>query len=291
MRHYRKSRKSNPNNNTNNTQLSTYALVTNSNNTITSSEAVQTSEYTVDLTYYEYKKNDLLNSYRRMNEVKGKDIAELAVILEQSGYPLESIVAKIIADLSNEISPVVILKHIPQRYIRAALNSSGRVDRNNHVKIEDSYMLHTLQDIVRTAENLQALCNKLIGHLEVKSDIRIQLERDEDVIRKCSEIQGILANIKSEIQDIKKSKEQDFRVKIDDLALICMHLLKLTHSYRYIGKIFGVNVKWAKIILNQKDLSKLPSVKIRLDRDVKKGEEIDILPYALNLIDRKAIEE
>ena len=61
-----------------------------------------------------------------------------------------------------------------------------------------------------------------------------------------------------------------------------MHTLALFNILiQDIAKIFGISAKWVSKIVRERSIENLPSVYITLDRDVKKGEQIDILQYAL----------
>jgi transposase len=79
------------------------------------------------------------------------------------------------------------------------------------------------------------------------------------------------------------------RAYIRELQELCIHLLSLTYSYRHIAKIFGISAKWVSKIVRERSIENLPSVYITLDRDVKKGEQIDILQYAIALYKKKSV--
>jgi len=234
------------------------------------------------LLMYEQKKEQILCDYRAFNKVKRADIADLAYILELIGYPIHKIVDKLLRDLSGEISKAVILKAIPSKYITAATMGKAKQGKSNTANI-DSLTLTTLCDASDLCRSMHRLIEQMIDNLNNMPEALNDLDNDKKIREHIEKINAVSKEIRAIIDDIKESKDQDMRTYIRELQKLCIHLLSLTYSYRYIAKIFGISAKWVSKIVRGSSIQKLPNVYITLDRDVKKGEQIDILPYALGL--------
>jgi hypothetical protein len=251
---------------------------------------------TYDLTCYEHEKQLLLKEYREFNRIKSEKIAYLAEILELAGYPLHRIATKLLKDLSGDIAKSVILKAIPAKYLTAALKARRRSSATAIADIgEDalrrSRLLQTLTDMKEIVPILHNLADRLIKSslkYKEKYDLIIAMEEGrvtvtetESVTEILDSMQSTLKQIRAIIDDIRASKDQDTRAYIRELQELCIHLLSLTYSYRHIAKIFGISARWVSKIVRERSIKNLSSVYITLDRDVKKGEQIDILQYAL----------
>mgnify|MGYP006977940369 CR=1 FL=1 len=235
------------------------------------------------LLMYEQKKEQILCDYREFNKVKRADIADLAYILEVIGYPIHRIVDKLLRDLSGEISKAVILKAIPSKYITAATMDKAKQGYKSNTANIDSITLTTLCDASDVCKSMHRLIEHMINNLNNMPEVLNDLDNDKKIMEHIEKINTACKEIRAIIDDIKGSKDQDMRAYIRELQELCMHLLSLTYSYRHIAKIFGVSAKWASKIVKERSIENLPSVYITLDRDVKRGEQIDILPYALGL--------
>ncbi len=253
------------------------------------------------LASYNYKKERLLEEYRRFNKIHAKDIAELAEELELMGYPVDKIADKILRDLSHEISKTVILKALPEKYLMVRVK--GNTNNNDNYEdltyhndnlskgIEDLKVLLTITDMQVTCEDLTTLVKDLVTKLRNNPSLAESLEEQEGINAELDTIMHNCKKIRAVIDEIKANKDQDMRAYIRELQEACIHLLSLTHSYRHIAKIFGISAKWVSKIVREKSIENLPHVYITLDRDVKKGEQIDILPYAIALYKKKSVDE
>jgi len=260
------------------------------------------------LASYNYKKEKLLEEYRRFNRIHAKDIADLAEELELMGYPIDKIADKILRDLSDEIAKTVILKALPEKYLMVRIrgnmngnNSNGNNDYNcyneNGIAYNNNHdnnskgkkVLLTIADMQVTCEDLASMVKDLVAKLKNNPLLAEQLEYEQRVREELDAIMHNCKEIRAIIDDIKASKDQDMRAYIRELQELCIHLLSLTYSYRHIAKIFGISAKWVSKIVRERSIENLPSVYITLDRDVKKGEQIDILQYAIALYKKKSV--
>ncbi len=251
------------------------------------------------LASYNYKKEKLLEEYRRFNRVHAKDIAGLAEELELMGYPIDKIADKILRDLSDEIAKTVILKALPEKYLMVRIRGSTSSNNNENCYNENSYnhdndnqsrnVLVTITDMQVTCEDLASMVKDLVSKLRNNPMLTKHLEDEQEVKAELDSIMHNCKEIRAIIDDIKASKDQDMRAYIRELQELCIHLLALTYSYRHIAKIFGISAKWVSKIVRERSIENLPSVYITLDRDVKKGEQIDILPYAIALYKKKSV--
>ncbi len=239
------------------------------------------------LASYNYKKARLIEEYRRFNRIHENDIAELAEELELEGYPVDRIADKILRDLSDEISKTVILRALPEKY----LVRRSKINNEQHNDNEDSYVLLTVMDMQVLCEDVSSLVKELVGKLRNNVALAKQLENEEEsreaidtIIQRCKEIRSV-------IDDIKQSKDLDMRAYIRELQELCIHMLALTYSYRHIARVFGISAKWVSKIVRERSIDNLPSVYITVDKDIKKGERIDILPYAIALYKKREEEE
>jgi hypothetical protein len=258
------------------------------------SSSVAASVATYDLSYYEHEKQLLLQEYREFNRIKSKKIAYLAEILELAGYPMHKIATKLLKDLSSDIAKSVILKAIPAKYLATAIKVRRRKSAIADIgedTLQRSTVLKTLADMKEVTFLLHNLADRLMkGSLKYKEKYNLIIAMEEGRVtvtegKSATEIldsmKSTLKQIRAIIDDIKASKDQDMRTYIRELQELCIHLLSLTYSYRYIAKIFGISAKWVSKIVRERSIENLPSIYITLDKDVKKGEQIDILQYAL----------
>ncbi|MEM0446770.1 MAG: hypothetical protein QW574_04920 [Candidatus Nitrosocaldus sp.] len=276
------------------------------------------------LASYNIKKQQLLEEYKRFNRLKASDIAELAEELELMGYPMDRIVDKLLRDLGEEISKAVILKALPEKYLRAKNSNSNRsrMSGDNYDPIEGYSKEHNndgaawsevayadgeegvmgdgegsksiflaIVDAQITIEDLLTMVKDLTGKLRNNPALLKQLEQEDEV---RSHIAGMNENVKairSILDEIKSKKDLDMRAYIREVQELCIHLLSLSYSYRHIAKVFGISAKWVSKIVRDRSIEHLPNVYIKVDRDIKAGEDIDILPYAIALYKRKEQEE
>ncbi|MEM0496127.1 MAG: hypothetical protein QXS98_05200 [Candidatus Nitrosocaldus sp.] len=276
------------------------------------------------LASYNIKKHKLLEEYRRFNRLKANDIAELAEELELMGYPIDRIVDKLLRDLGEEISKAVILKALPEKYLKAKNNnssSSRMMSNDNYSEVYDDVngargeaidieygdgaaveydndgrsskeILLAIIDAQITVEDLLTMIKDLASKLRNNPALLKQLEQEQEEVR--SHVTGMNESIKairSILDEIKSNKDLDMRSYIRELQTLCIHLLSLSYSYRHIAKVFGISAKWVSKIVRERSIEHLPSVYIKVDRDVKAGEEIDILPYAVALYKKRQQQE
>ncbi|MEM1942245.1 MAG: hypothetical protein QW248_05230, partial [Candidatus Nitrosocaldus sp.] len=138
-----------------------------------------------------------------------------------------------------------------------------------------------------TIEDLLTMVKDLTGKLRNNPALLKQLEQEDEV---RSHIAGMNENVKairSILDEIKSKKDLDMRAYIREVQELCIHLLSLSYSYRHIAKVFGISAKWVSKIVRDRSIEHLPNVYIKVDRDIKAGEDIDILPYAIALYKRK----
>jgi hypothetical protein len=280
------------------------------------------------LASYNIKKQQLLEEYRRFNRLKANDIAELAEELELMGYPIDRIVDKLLRDLGEEISKAVILKAVPEKYLKVKGKNNNKMGNDNYYNSVEGYgdyghgiegraidseygggsgvdyngdgggggsskeILLAIIDAQITLEDLLSMVKDLTSKLRNNPALLKQLEEEQEEVR--SHIAGMNESVKairSILDEIKSSKDLDMRAYIRELQELCIHLLSLSYSYRHIAKVFGISAKWVSKIVRERSIEHLPSVYIRVDKDVKAGEEIDILPYAVALYKKKKQEE
>ncbi|MCS6768519.1 MAG: hypothetical protein RMJ59_02565 [Candidatus Nitrosocaldus sp.] len=273
------------------------------------------------LASYNIKKHQLLEEYRRFNRLKASDIAELAEELELVGYPVDRIVDKLLRDLGEEISKAVILKALPEKYLRSKGNCANMMDGSYHMEgycsrhgmeiggdgvhsnrmIEygdddgshggnDSEILLAVTDAQITVEDMLSMVKDLVSKLRNNPALLRQLGQ-EDIRSHVASMNESIRSIRATLDEIRSSKDLDMRAYIRELQELCIHLLSLSYSYRHIAKVFGISAKWVSKIVRERSIEHLPSVYIKIDRDVRAGEEIDILPYAIALYKRKRQEE
>ncbi|MFN4337342.1 MAG: hypothetical protein ACK4FV_07190 [Candidatus Nitrosocaldus sp.] len=268
------------------------------------------------LASYNIKKQQLLEEYRRFNRLKASDIAELAEELELMGYPMDRIVDKLLRDLGEEISKAVILKALPEKYLKSK-NSNSKINNDNYDLIEGYSREHigevayvdgkevmrdgcsgsnkgvflAITDAQITIEDLLSMVKDLTRKLMNNPVLIKQLEQEDEVRSYIVGMNESIKAIRSILDEIKSNKDLDMRAYIREVQQLCIHLLSLSYSYRHIAKIFGISAKWVSKIVRDRSIEHLPNVYIKVDRDVKAGEEIDILPYAIALYKRKKQEE
>lgn len=271
------------------------------------------------LASYNIKKQQLLEEYKRFNRLKASDIAELAEELELIGYPVDRIVDKLLRDLGEEISKAVILKALPEKYLRAkngnknnssddydpiegydrgyqhAVGDVVALDASNEcygVECDDERRIFlTLVDAQVTVEDLLTIIKDLTSKLRNNPELLKQLEQEDEVRSHTASMNDSIKAIRSILDEIKSKKDLDMRAYIRELQELCIHMLSLSYSYRHIAKVFGISAKWVSKIVRERSIDHLPRVCIKVDRDIKAGEEIDILPYAIALYKRKEQEE
>ncbi|GBC72901.1 hypothetical protein HRbin04_00296 [archaeon HR04] len=270
------------------------------------------------LASYNIKKQQLLEEYRRFNRLKANDIAELAEELELMGYPIDRIVDKLLRDLGEEISKAVILKAVPEKYLKynnnkmSSDNYEGYGDYGHGIEgraIDSEYsggvvgvdcncngddgrgsskeVLLAIIDAQITLEDLLSMVKDLASKLRNNPALLKQLGEEQEVRSHIAGMNESIKAIRSILDEIKSSKDLDMRAYIRELQELCIHLLSLSYSYRHIAKVFGISAKWVSKIVRERSIEHLPSVYIRVDKDVKAGEEIDILPYAVALYKKK----
>lgn len=274
------------------------------------------------LASYNIKKQQLLEEYRRFNRLKANDIAELAEELELMGYPIDRIVDKLLRDLGEEISKAVILKAVPEKYLKYN-NNKNKMSNDNYEgyggyghgiegrAIDSEYsggvngvvgvdcncnddgrgsskeILLAIIDAQITLEDLLSMVKDLASKLRNNPALLKQLGEEQEVRSHIAGMNESIKAIRSILDEIKSSKDLDMRAYIRELQELCIHLLSLSYSYRHIAKVFGISAKWVSKIVRERSIEHLPSVYIRVDKDVNAGEEIDILPYAVALYKKK----
>jgi hypothetical protein len=175
---------------------------------------------------------ELAAEYNKLKNVahqKARDIIiRCAFILEELGYPANSIAAKLTEDLPYHRATVY--KVLPEKYKRDYQMSPRR--QSDSATLE-SPLLVAIHSVVKTAETLRETCNNLLKKLVADKDrlAAIQKKLNNDIVEQLQKTDVETQKILGDIAEL-----QDDRLIINELEKAQVKMLAQTHSLREIAR-------------------------------------------------------